>query len=293
MKIRILTLIIGIAFLGFSSCKKDDSDGGSSTPGTSNLMTAKVDGVNWTSLGSLTGGSIISNVSICSGIAADSSRISFSIMQSVALNGTYDMGFGSGNVASFATTGSSVPWVSSGNATCTGTLTITALNTTSKRMSGTFSFKGYRNSDNSFKEITVGVFTNVAYSTGSTGGGGNNTFTVKINNVNWVPDLVIGDASNGDIVIDATNSAGTKSVTLQMPDTITPGSYVLDGNAGVLGYYSPSLGLMGISTSGTLNITTHNTSTNTIIGTFNYTAEEITGPTATYTISNGTFNITY
>jgi hypothetical protein len=50
---------------------------------------------------------------------------------------------------------------------------------------------------------------------------------------------------------------------------------------------------MGISTSGTLNNTTHYTSTNTIIGTFNYTVEEITGPVVSYTISNGTFNITY
>ncbi|MBK9637067.1 MAG: hypothetical protein IPO63_04345 [Bacteroidetes bacterium] len=255
-------------------------------------MSAKVDGVNWTSLSNKTAGSIINNVSTCTGIASDSSRITFTVNQNVALNGTYDLGFGSGNVGSYATTSSSLPWISSGSVTCTGTLTITALNTTSKRMSGTFAFKGYRASDNTFRDITVGVFTNVAYQDGTTGGG-SNTFTVKIDNINWVPDFIQGSISNNDIIIDASNSGGTKIVTLQMPETIIPGSYILDGSGNELGYYSPSLGLMGISTSGTLVINTHNTATNNIIGTFNYNAEGITGPIVTYAISNGTFNITY
>lgn len=290
MKNKILILIIAITCIGFISCKKDDSSS-DSTPSVTTTLSAKVNGVNWTSLANQTTGSIINNVSTCTGIAADSSRITFTINQNVALNGTYDIGFGSGNVGSFATSSSSVSWLSSGDATCTGTLTITALNTTTKRMSGTFTFKGYRSSDNSFRDITVGVFTNVAYQAGSTGG--SNIFTVKINNANWVPNFVYGEATNGDIVIDALNSANTKFVTLQMPETIIPGSYVLDGTGTEIGYYSPSLGLLGVSTSGTLNITTQTTSTKNIIGTFNYIAEEITGPVATYSISNGTFNITY
>ena len=291
MKNKILTLIIAIASIGFGSCKKDDSSSGSSSTVTT-AMSAKVNGVNWTSLSSTTSGSIINNFSTITGIAADSSRISISVNQNFALNGTYDLGFGSGNVGSFATTASSIPWLSNGSFTCTGTLIITALNTTSKRMSGTFTFKGYRASDNTYRDITVGLVTNVPYTTGTTGGG-NNTFTVKINNVNWVPDIVLGSIANSDIAIEATNAAGSKFITLQMPETISPGSYLLDGNATVLGYYSPSFGLMGVSTSGTLNITTHNTSTKNIVGTFNYIAEEITGPVATYTISNGTFNIYY
>lgn len=293
MKNKILTLIIGIAFLGFNSCKKDDSDGGASTPGISNLLTAKVDGVDWTSLSSRTSGSIISNVSLCSGVAADSSRISFSVMQNVALNGTYDLGFGSGNLASFATTGTSVPWVSSGNATCTGTLTITALNTTSKRMSGTFSFKGYRASDNSFKNITVGVFTNVSYSTGTTGGGGNNTFTVKIDGVNWVPSVIEGLASNGDLGLSGSNTAGDKYISFAMPDTIMPGTYVLDGTSLVDAYYVPNTSAVGVASAGSLIITSHNTTTGVIVGTFNFNAVDIIGGTTTYNITNGAFNISY
>ena len=37
---------------------------------------------------------------------------------------------------------------------------------------------------------------------------------------------VIGDAVNGKIVIDGTNTTGTRSVTLEKPETITTGAYV-------------------------------------------------------------------
>jgi len=290
MKNKILIGIIAFAFLGFSSCKKDDSSSGSSTPSVSNLMTAKVNGVDWTSLGSQTSGSIINNVSACSGIAADSSRITFSVMQNVVANGTYDIGFGSGNIASYSSTATSIAWSSSGN-NCTGTLTITSLNTSTKRMSGTFTFKGYRVSDNSYKDITVGVFTNVAYQTGSTGGV--NAFTVKIDNVNWVPNLITGTMNNGEITIVASNTTGTKAINLLVPDNIAPGTYLLDGSGSEEAYYYASSSQIGVSISGSLNITSHNTTTKNIVGTFNFIAEDIILQTTTWNISNGTFNINY
>jgi hypothetical protein len=66
------------------------------------------------------------------------------MLQNVALNGTYNIGFTSGNVATYATTSSVVgfQW----NPTCTGTLKFTGLNPTTKRISGTFSLRisGFR-----------------------------------------------------------------------------------------------------------------------------------------------------
>ena len=292
MKKQLSKLLILTLVFGFGSCKKDDSSSGSSSTVTT-AMSAKVNGVDWTSLSSKTSGSIMSNVSTCTGIAADSSRITFTVNQTVALNGTYDIGFGSGNVGSYATTSSSVPWLSSGSVTCTGTLTITALNTTSKRMSGTFTFKGYRASDNSFRDITVGVFTNVAYQSGTTGGGGSNAFTVKINNVNWVPDLIEGMESSGDLALNASNSAGDKSISFLMPATITPGTYTLDGTGDVDAYYTPNTSAVGVSTSGNFIISSHNTTTNVISGTFNFNAIDIIGGTTTYSITNGVFTINY
>ena len=291
MKKQLSTLIILTILFGFGSCKKDDSSSGTSTPTPSSAMSAKVDGVDWTSLSSKTSGSIMNNVSTCTGIAADSSRITFTVNQTVALNGTYNIGFGSGNVATYAASASTAAWFSNGDVSCTGTLTVTALNTTTKRMSGTFTFKGYRASNNTYKNITVGVFTNVAYQTGTTSG--SNTFTVKINNVNWVPDLILGNSSGGYIDIEASNTAGDKSILLSMPDNITPGVYTLDGTGVVDAYYFPNIATAATASAGTLNITSHNFSTNTIVGTFNFNAVDISGGSSTYSITNGAFTVNY
>jgi hypothetical protein len=43
------------------------------------------------------------HLSIGSGVAADSTGILFSVMQTITLNGTYDPGFASGNLAGFVT----------------------------------------------------------------------------------------------------------------------------------------------------------------------------------------------
>jgi hypothetical protein len=46
-----------------------------------------------------------------------------------------------------------------------GTLNITSIDETNKKMSGTFSFKAKRLTDNTYRNITEGVFTNVPYIT--------------------------------------------------------------------------------------------------------------------------------
>ena len=46
-----------------------------------------------------------------------------------------------------------------------GTVSITSIDTTNKKMSGTFSMKVYRQLDATQKEITEGTFTNVSYET--------------------------------------------------------------------------------------------------------------------------------
>lgn len=289
MKKQISKLIILTLILGFGSCKKDDSSSSPTT--TASVMSAKIDGVSWTSLSNQTTSSILNHASTCTGIAADSSRINFTILQNVALNGTYNIGFTSGNVATYATTSTSVVWLSNGDPTCTGTLKVTGLNPTTKRISGTFSFKGYRASDNTYKNITTGVFTNVPYQTGISNG--SNTFNVKIDNVNWVPTFITGYSSIGFINVEASGLGLDKSVLLFFPDTIMAGTYSLGGPNSFNAYYSPDTISTFIATNGTLSISSHNTTTKKIIGTFNFNAVDAIGGVTTHSITNGAFNIIY
>lgn len=289
MKKPFLYLIACLLVAGVSSCKKDDETA-KTTPAVSNLMTAKVDGVNWTAMSSKVTGSIESNLSNCTGTASDSSIITFSVTDEWVVNGVYDLGFGSANNAAYTLMNGSMPWLTNGNASCTGTMKVTAINTSSKKMSGTFSFKAFNSLTNTFVNITDGVFTNVTYT--SSLSGTTNIFNVKIDGVNWVPSFIIGAASNGDISIDAVNTTGDKSVTLVFPETITPGSYTLDGTS-YIGSYSPNLSTFTISTSGTLVISSHNTSTGNIVGTFNFVAQDLSSGGSSYNLTNGSFSVNY
>lgn len=291
----VLTLALAA---GFSSCSKDDDDDNRSTPPPSNpaptaVMTAKVDNVNWSSLSNRASGSIISGTSNLTGVANDSSMITMTITQNITV-GTYGLGPSSGNAGVFATStsGSAPAWSSNGNPACYGTLTVTSMDQTNKRFSGTFSFKAWRATDNTFREITNGVFTDVPYVT-SISGGGSNTFTIKIDGVTFTPAVVSGSVALGNLTIVASDSQGSKSVGLTMPATVTPGTYSMTSFGTYYGQYNPNSSTYTMSNSGTLTITAHNTSAKTISGTCSFVSTPFGQSTPTFNLTNGAFSITY
>ena len=157
----------------FTGCSKDDDNNAPSTPTPAAAsMTAKVDGVNWTSLTNRAAASIISNVTNLTGVASDSTLLTITIQDAVSVGDTIDLGPGSGNAGVFALTpnGLATAWSSNGNPACFGEMIITAMDVTNKKMSGTFEYKVWRASDNTFKTITDGIFTNITYATSISGG---------------------------------------------------------------------------------------------------------------------------
>ncbi|OQA07763.1 MAG: hypothetical protein BWY67_01654 [Bacteroidetes bacterium ADurb.Bin397] len=281
----------------FTGCSKDDDNRTTNTPtpvvGT---MTAKVDGVAWSSMTNRVGGSIMNGVSGINGVANDSTMITVSIQDIIAAGDTIDIGDGSSNGGSFALdpNGSAASgWVSQGHPTCTGTFIVTALDTVAKKMSGTFNFKAFRPLDNTFKNITDGVFTNVTYAT-TISTSGNSTFTVKIDGTTFTPAAIVGTVALGNLQLTASDNQGSKSVGLTLPETVAPGTYPI-GTIGDLYYgsYNPNSSTFTISNSGSVTITSHNTTTNNIVGTFNFVSADFGGGGTSYALTNGAFNITY
>jgi len=97
--------------------------------------------------------------------------------------------------------------------------------------------------------------------------------------------------------ITATNSAG-QYVELKMPSTITTGTYTFgDPFQGTrAGYYFDGNSIYAADQgTGTLNIVSHNTNTNTITGFFSYDAVpySMSSGNSSYVISQGEFVVTY
>ncbi len=294
--VLIITGFCASLLLTMYGCKKDSNNSPSNTtpPATTASMTALVDGVAWTSLSNRAAGSIVNNTSNLTGVASDSTVITMTVTENVTLNGTYDLGPASGNAGVFSpsTAGTAPAWSSNAHPLSNGLLTITSMDTVNKKMGGTFSYKAWRATDNTFKEITQGVFTNVPYIT-SLSGGGNNTFTIKIDNVTFTPALITGTANNGTLNIIATDSQGIKSVGLGMPDNVSPGTYSMTPFGTYYGQYNASASVFTMSASGSLVITSHNTTTNVISGTCAFVSEPLTGGPPTYNLTNGSFTINY
>src|SRR5512139_3005864 len=106
LKIKSTTsLLFSAIVIGFAGCNKDDSDDTAAPPVTPTVtasMTATVDGVAWASISNRAAGSIVSNTSNLTGVASDSTVITITVTQNVALNGTYDLGPAGGNAGAFS-----------------------------------------------------------------------------------------------------------------------------------------------------------------------------------------------
>lgn len=128
------------------------------------------------------------------------------------------------------------------------------------------------------------------------------SFSAKVDGVTFNNTIYTGQESAGAGIISIVASANGSfpSIGLSMSNTITPGTYTFDGAFGTKrGMYNVSNSANDIyaagSGTGTLVITSHNMSTNQIVGTFSYTATPVMGSTNTdsHTISEGAFSLQY
>jgi hypothetical protein len=176
-----------------------------------------------------------------------------------------------------------------------GTLSITSIDTVQKTMSGTFSMDVYRGYDLDHKAITEGVFTNISYATQALPpASANDSFMVKINGTQFPVYSITGLSTLGTISLVANDQSLTHTVSISMPATITAGSYTFTPFVlNYLGQYNIDSSYL-ISSSGTLTILEHNTTTKRIRGNFSFTAAELPGTgTQTATLTDGYFSIRY
>ena len=185
---------------------------------------------------------------------------------------------------------------------CGGEVNITSIDTAKKKMSGTFSFKVYRQFDSTMMNITEGVFNNISYEITLPPTSATDTFKVKIGGTQWIPPTVIGAITPAvppmpaQIALTGTDATGSKSVGLLMPGDITPGTYTLSlFGATYIGLYNPNSdpNMSQASTSGTLTILSHNPTTKRIRGNFSFHAQALLNPLLTTELTEGYFSLTY
>ncbi len=133
---------------------------------------------------------------------------------------------------------------------------------------------------------------------------GKNSFYCKVNGKEFEPRFIHGQISSISNVLLLTGSqADGEEIQLLMPPEIQPGTYTLNNseeNPNIIqnGFllqvkYQQNDESFGFNKTGVLVISEHNTSGKQITGTFEFTTMPVTGGSQTFTISEGTFNMSY
>ncbi len=175
-----------------------------------------------------------------------------------------------------------------------GVVNITSIDETNKTMSGTFSFKARRDVDNAIVTITEGVFTNISYITTLPPTASSDTLTAKVGGVDFVPTSVNGISAFSMLNLSGSDNTGSRSIGLTLPDNIGVGTYTL-GPIGSTYYaqYNLDASTFLMSTTGSLTILEHNTTTKKIRGNFSFSGATLVPPTVTAQITAGYFSLTY
>ncbi len=192
----------------------------------------------------------------------------------------------------------------------TGTINITKLDTENLLASGTFEFVGVREyvdtNGNIITEtvtITNGEFNNLTLITQATGNP-DNSLEVDINGVALSADSVnaieIDFQGNTTLTVSAINNSTNQNVAISLPGDITVGTHDFESlpfPGAIIGQYTPNLGGGNetyVSIDGTITITSYDTGTGVMEGTFEFTAGDFTGiDPITYELTNGSFSVEF
>lgn len=173
-----------------------------------------------------------------------------------------------------------------------GSVTITSFDAVNKTISGRFNFTGwYGVEDLNLPSIafTNGVFENIPVSglPETSNPGTTSFFKAKINGTAKTFGTIMVFGEGATWTISATNTASQESISLTLPETITPGTYPL---ALFTEYYANYLSFTGdgfASDSGTITITSH--TGGWIKGTFSFTGEDFDDNVGN--VTNGEFSV--
>ena len=280
----------------FLSCQKELSFGSSSFLGN---FTATIDSTQWeaTTIKEITrqGGTIVitgksTNGNLIVLRVVDSGVHTYSFYNVTTTNvATYtDAVSGNSNIFS------SNQWALAGNY---GTLQISSIDTVNKIMSGTFSFRAFRQFDSAQHNITNGIFTNISYSTSNPPPSATDTFRVKVDGTPFTYSSLSGISTGAplnQIGITALQGSVAPVVGLTLASDITNGAYTFEGLLGtVKGMYNPSTTLSLVADSGNVQILEHNTVTKRLRGNFDFKATPLTSDSPKVALTEGYFSIIY
>lgn len=173
-----------------------------------------------------------------------------------------------------------------------GTLSILSIDTSNKKISGTFSMKVYRQIDAKQIIITKGSFTNIPYvSEAFPASKAGDTMTVKVDGAPFAGYSINGTAAYGMVNVSVSNKAFTEVVGVSLPSGVTAGTYTFTTFGDYIAQYNTSSAYL-LGDSGSVTILEHNTTTKRIRGNFNFHAKEMLG-TKTAQLTEGYFSVVY
>lgn len=288
-------MIIGAAVvLLMASCRKETSI--ETRNGMAGTFTAVIDGKQWIAADSTKGASILQGMINISGISVDNKQLSITLNDTIP--GVYRLSQVSASLAAYADNDSSDFYAYSTNqgqdtTQAGGVVTVTEIDNVNKTITGTFSFKVFRDIDNQQKTITEGVFYKLPYVSSLPPSTDKDTMQAQIDGVSWKAASIIATALAPYLAINGSALNGAQSISLSMPLAVQPGTYVIDP-AGLtyLGIYNPTAATSEVATSGTLTILENDASTHRVRGNFQFQAEQPLPPMQSQ-ITGGYFSVLY
>lgn len=289
-------MIVAAAILTSVSCRKETSI--EHKDGLAGTFTATIDGVGWIAADSAKGASILQGMINISGISLDNKQLSITLNDTIP--GVYQLSQVTASLAAYADNDSSNAYAFATNeghdtTQAGGLVTVTEIDRVNKTISGTFSFKVYRDIDNHQKTITEGVFYKLSYtSTLPPANDGVDTMRAVINGVSWGAQSIVATAFSPQLVINGSLLNGSQAIGLIMPFNIAPGDYTFDFfGLTYIGTYIPTATSSRVSSGGTLTILENDPSTQRVRGNFQFPAQDPQTLVITDHITAGYFSVKY
>jgi hypothetical protein len=298
MKKAIVYTLLVLECCWISSCKKETSieNGGSPTGN----FTAVVNGVPWSAATSLEQATITQGIINITGVSTDNQEISISITDTVA--GVYVLNARTPSLAAYENLDSSNLYAystsqSSDTTKAGGTVTISAIDTVHKTVTGTFVFNVYQATDGQGKSITSGIFNQIPYTTSLPAGNPTDTVTAAIDGSDWVAQSIQASELEGTLTLVGALANGSQSIALIFPDYATPGTYPLTSPGATTSYVAVydqvanGVNTADPGTAGSITVLTNNTASMRMTGTFQFTTNNL--GTSDHSITNGYFSVYY
>lgn len=284
-----------LMLFGLASCLKEKSID-STEDGGVGILRMKIDGKQWTANKTATATIMNDYVTI---MGASQDNIDLMIQVKTTSAGTFQLDQASAHLAVVQDNNEATPTPYSTNqgansGVAGGVVNITKIDVATKRISGNFTFKVYRSSDDKTLTITEGFFDNLPFTDGPPPTGTGNSMTLKADGTDWTAATVAGVISGDELLIVGSDQTGTRQLSLTVPKDIAKNTYVLDNTSFYYAVYQANAKIYEAGAAGSLTISEHNTATRTIKGTFQFTAEDKGSPPGpNIAITNGSFSVTY